>query len=204
MNERFEWSPGRFTQLHGQGDGKWTLLLAHGAGTNQHHPLMDQLAHALVGAGLRVVRFDYPYTSEGRKAPDRAPVLMECHVTVFERVRELVGAPVLAGRSMGGRIGTVIAAGGAEAPAVVAYGYPLHPPGRFDRLRIDHLGSITKPMLFVRGERDTFSRPDLFDAHVRSLVGATVLDIPGEDHSLRKVGTAPLIARETVRFLDGI
>ncbi len=202
---RFEWTPGRYTTLQVDGDAGRVVLLAHGAGTNQHHRLMADLAAGLAGEGLTVVRFDYPYTSEGRKAPDRAPVLIECHRAVFMEVwRRLGEAPVLAGRSMGGRIGSMLAASGAETSAVIAYGYPLHPPGRPDRLRIEHLPAISVPMLFVRGERDALSRADLFDLHIRSLPGASVLDIPAEDHSLRKPGTGPLVARATKQFIDRI
>jgi uncharacterized protein len=198
----FEWSPSRTTRLIEHGGSGRPMLLAPGAGTDQLHPLVMTLAAALVGVGLRVWTFDYPFKAEGRRAPDRPQVLLECHRAVVDHLRQETGElPVLAGRSMGGRLSTMLAAVDPAIPAVAAYGYPLHPPGRPERLRVEHLGLVAAPMFFARGERDTFSRPDLFDRHVRSLAGATILDLPGEDHSLRKPGTAEAIAFATAAFL---
>lgn len=105
---------------------------------------------------------------------------------------------------MGGRIGTMLAAEPQDVPGVIAYGYPLHPVGRPEKLRIDHLESIGVPSLFFRGERDAFSRPDLFDEHVRSLRRATVVDLPGEGHSLTKPGTARILAERSRAFVDAL
>jgi predicted alpha/beta-hydrolase family hydrolase len=105
---------------------------------------------------------------------------------------------------MGGRMATMVAALDHTVPAVVAYGYPLHPPGRPDRLRIEHLPAVMAPMLFIRGERDVFSQPELFDTYIRTLAGASVIDVAGEDHSLRKPATVALIAGETREFLSGL
>jgi predicted alpha/beta-hydrolase family hydrolase len=200
-----EWAAGRWTELVAHGGEGRPLLLAHGAGTDQYHSLVTGLAAALVSAGLRVWTFDYPYKAEGRGAPDQAPTLIACHRAVVLRLHEQTGqVPVLAGRSMGGRMATMVAALDPTIPAVVAYGYPLHPPGRPDRLRIEHLSSVTAPMLFIRGERDVFSQPELFDTYIRGLAGATVIDVAAEDHSLRKPATVAQIARETSAFLSGL
>lgn len=200
-----EWAAGRRTELVAHGGEGRSLLLAHGAGTDQYHPLVSGLAAALVSAGLRVWTFDYPYKAEGRGAPDRAETLIACHRAVISELQQQIGQmPVLAGRSMGGRMATMVAALDPSIPAVVAYGYPLHPPGRPDRLRIEHLSSVTAPMLFIRGERDVFSQPELFDTYIRGLAGATVIDVATEDHSLRKPATVALIARQTSAFLSGL
>lgn len=202
---RVEWAAGRSTEVVAHGGEGTPVLLAHGAGTGQHHPLVTGLASALVSAGLQVWTFDYPYKAEGRKAPDRADTLIACHRAVADHLRHHTGRfPVLAGRSMGGRMATMVAALDHSVPAVVAYGYPLHPPGRPDRLRVEHLPAVTAPMLFFRGERDVFSQPELFDTYIRTLAGATVIDVPGEDHSLRRPATVALIARQTSEFLAGL
>jgi uncharacterized protein len=97
-------------------------------------------------------------------------------------------------------MGTYLAAEGAGVLGVICYGYPLHPPGKPDRLRIDHLGAIQVPMLFFQGDRDALSRSDLFDRHVRSLANATVVDLKA-DHSLGGLKSVELLARETLSFV---
>ncbi len=116
---------------------------------------------------------------------------------------------VLAGRSMGGRMGTMLAAEGIGAAGVVSYAYPLHPAGKPDRLRIDHLAAISVPMLFFQGSRDALSRPDLFDRHVRHLPLATVVDMEGADHSFRGRDWKPdvlyqFLAERTARWIEGL
>ena len=169
-----------------RGDGATTMLLAHGAGTDQRHRSIVGIAAALADRGIRVVTFNYQYTESGRKAPDRAPKLLDCHVAVADRVADRFGGPlVLAGRSMGGRMATMLVAGGYPARGVVLYAYPLHPAGKPDKLRVDHLASVRVPMLFFQGSRDALSRADLFDRHVRPLAGVSVVDMEGADHSFR-------------------
>lgn len=198
-----EWAPDRVVEVIDYGGSGRTLLLAHGAGTDQRHRLVSDLAAGLVAAGWRVLTFDYPYRAEGRRPPDRTPVLLACHRAVFETVSGPTGTPpVLAGRSMGGRVGTMLAAEGLPVPAVIAYGYPLHPADAPERLRVEHLAGIKVPALFVRGERDALARPDLFDLHIRSHPGFRVVDVPGDDHSLGR--STPALVEATVEFLAGV
>lgn len=190
--------------------GSPTMLLAHGAGTNQDHPLVAGTAERLAEDGLGVVTFNYPYTEAGRKAPDRAPRLLACHEAVARAVGSWSpGGVVLAGRSMGGRMATMLAAEGTDAVGVVCLAYPLHPAGKPDRLRVEHLGRIAVPMLFFQGSRDALSRGDLFDTHVRSLPGATVVDMEGADHSFRGRGwtaerVSGIVAEEYARWLASL
>ena len=136
-----------------------------------------------------MITFNYPYTEAGRRAPDRAPKLLACHRAVAEHARHRYGSsPILAGRSMGGRMATMLAAEGSDVAGIVCLAYPLHPAGKPDKLRIEHLPEITVPMLFFQGSRDALSRAELFDEHVRPLPNATVVDMDGADHSFRGRG----------------
>lgn len=202
---KVRWREGSEVTVREAGQGGPTVLLAHGAGTDQDHPLVAGLREALGAVGLKAISFNYPYTEEGRRRPDRQQVLMDCHRAIADWARATFGGPlVLAGRSMGGRIATLIAADGHPVDALVLYAYPLHPAGKPDKLRFDHLPGIEAPMLFFQGSRDPLSRPELFDALVRPI--ATVHDLPGADHSFRIKGTTrdelnSLLAQETQRWL---
>lgn len=213
-SHRIEWDAGRSVAARirpavSNGDAGDMMVLAHGAGTNQDHPGVTELRDALAGVGLTVVTFNYPYTEAGRKAPDRALRLLDCHRAVIRWVGARTGAPVvLAGRSMGGRMASMLAAEGEPCSALIVYGYPLHPAGKPDRLRIEHLPVIKTPTLFFQGDRDALSRPGLFDRHIRRLPGVSVVDVPGADHSFRVPGkdrseVMQLLADRTRAFLEG-
>lgn len=170
------------------GSGKTGVLLAHGAGTDQDHPFMVLLRDALAGQGLKVMTFNYPYTQRGSKRPDRAEKLVECHRGAADRLSSEVDALFLAGRSMGGRMGTYLAAEGYACSGLVLYAYPLHPPGKPDKLRVAHFPDVTVPMLFFQGTRDALSRMELFDRHVRSLPNADVILLEGASHATKGGG----------------
>jgi len=209
---RLEWAPNRSTRVWAAGNPKRdpVVILAHGAGAGADHPLMLGLADQLVAAGAFCVTFNYPYKEEGRRWPDPMNRLLDCHRAVLEWTRTETGrTPVLAGRSMGGRMSTYLASGGERVRALVLYAYPLHPPRRPEKLRSEHLPRIEVPMLFFRGSRDSFSRAELFDRHVRPLRLATVVDLPGLDHSFRGKGhpaeqVNQMVAEESVRWLAGL
>ena len=188
---RVEWAPGKWTSVWAAGDpgSEHVLILAHGAGAGAGHPLVAGLRDQLVAAEAFCVTFNYPYTEEGRRWPDPTHRLLACHRAVSEWVKsQTPRTPVLAGRSMGGRMGTYLAADGYPVRALLLYAYPLHPPSRPDRLRSEHLGRIEVPMLFFRGSRDAFATPELFDREVRALKSAAVVDLEGLDHSFRGRG----------------
>ena len=179
--------------------GSPMMVLAHGAGTDQRHHMVSAIAAAVADSGHGVMTFNYPYTEAGRRAPDRAPKLLECHRAVIAEAHTRDGSPpVVAGRSMGGRMATMLAAEGADVAGVVCLAYPLHPAGKPDRLRIEHLPEITVPMLFLQGSRDALSRSDLFDRHIRPLPNATVVDLDGADHSFRGRGWTPEAVQSTM------
>lgn len=135
------------------------VILAHGAGAGSDSDFMQQMAQLLAARGLYVVRFDFPYMlkrrEDGKKRPpDRAPKLLEAYREV---IAELDRPCVIAGKSMGGRMASLIATEegvSVQVKGCVALGYPFHPLGKPENLRIDHLQSIDLPMLFLQGVRD--------------------------------------------------
>ena len=142
-----------------------TLLLYPGAGSDRDQPSLVAIERSL-GAAASVERLDFPYRREGRRAPDRAPKLMVAIRDDLSAYRRRRGPVVMGGRSMGGRMTTMVAAdvddGGPvdRLAGLVLVCYPLHPPGRPDRLRVEHLVDITVPCLFVSGTKDPFGTPE--------------------------------------------
>jgi predicted alpha/beta-hydrolase family hydrolase len=163
-------------------------LLAHGAGTNQDHPSMVGLRLGLSEAGYTVMTFNYPYTERGSKRPDPAGRLIECHLGAAKDLDERVDRMFLAGRSMGGRIGTHVVADGFPVAGLVLYAYPLHPAGKPENLRIAQFAEIDVAMLFLQGTRDALSRMDLFETHIASLPNAHVELLEGAGHGFRGGG----------------
>ena len=135
------------------------LLLAHGAGAPMDSPFMNSIAEDVTAAGIEVIRFEFEYMAKRRddgirRGPDRAPEL----ITRFKEVLGLVGPAnevVIGGKSMGGRVASMIA-DQVGAAGVVCLGYPFHPPGKPERLRTSHLETIVTPTLIVQGTRDRF------------------------------------------------
>ncbi len=163
-----------------------SVLLAHGAGAGQDHPGVAGIRDRLARAGVRVLTFNYPYTEAGRRRPDAQSTLLDCHRAALAWLEnEAGGDVVLAGRSMGGRMGSYLAAGGAPAQGLVFYAYPLHPAGKPDRLRVEHLANIAAPMVFFSGTRDSLARVELIEEHLQPLPNATIELIDDADHSFR-------------------
>lgn len=164
------------------------LVLAHGAGADMNHEYMSYFAEHLCSKDLAVARFNFRYTDEKRRAPDKQPVLENTYREAIEQViaerspkRLFIG-----GKSMGGRIGSHIVASGVDADGLVYLGYPLHAPGRPDRLRDEHLAAIKVPQLFVEGTRDPFCPLDtLTEVIGKRRLKADVVVIEGGDHSLK-------------------
>lgn len=168
-----------------------TLVVAHGAGAGMDHPFLVGFCRAMGEAGVATLRFNFAYIDRGRRSPDPERVLRETWLAAFEDATGRAGKrPVLAGgKSLGGRIASMCVADGMPAAGLVFLGYPLHPPGKTDRLRAEHLGRIEVPMLFLQGSRDPFAKPDLL-AGVLAGLGerATLVPIEGGDHSFRVRG----------------
>ena len=140
-------------------EGLPTLILAHGAGADSSSEFMTDMAGEIAAHGVRVMRFNFPYmikrAQDGKKRPpDRAPKLIDAYA---ELVEELDTHCVIGGKSMGGRIASMLANGSdvpTQVQGCVALGYPFHPPGKPDNLRTEHLLALKTPTLIAQGTRD--------------------------------------------------
>lgn len=172
--------------IDGPKNAKLTVALAHGAGAPMDSPFMNDVAKGIAEGGFRVARFEFPYmrarrTGGKRGAPDPPPVLRE---TWLDAIRAL-GAErlVVGGKSLGGRIASMVADEGGVR-GLVCFGYPFHPPGRPERLRTAHLAALATPALVLQGERDPFGTPEDV-AGYRLSRAIRVVWIPDGDHSFK-------------------
>lgn len=185
-----------------------TVLLLPGAGSDSTHPSLVAAERWL--APHPCVLADFPYRKQGRKAPDRAPVLL---AAIREEIAALPADQplVLGGRSMGGRMCSMIAAGadGSARPrnlrGLVLVCYPLHPPGKPDALRVEHLPAIDVPTLFISGTADAFGTPDelvRWTATMSPKAKVTHLWLEGRGHDLK--GCDHTIAGAIKDFVDRV
>lgn len=183
--------------------------IAHGAGAGMNHPFMTGVAEGLVSGGVSVLRFNFPYMEARRRAPDPPPVLVDTWKAVIQySLAGSHGLPVVVGgKSLGGRIASMLAAAEGRnfsGAALIFFGYPLHAIGRTDHLRDAHLSRICRPMLFIQGTRDRLARLDLIETLVERLHPLARLHlVVGGDHSLRVQGTKAS-AQETGRGMGHI
>ena len=164
------------------------LVLGHGAGAGMESDFMMFFATHLASDELAVARFNFRYMAAGRRTPDRQPVSEGTFREVVDHLRSDLRPKriYLGGKSYGGRIASHIVAQGAAADALLFLGYPLHPPGRPDRMRDAHLRDIRCPLLFVEGTRDPFCPLETLDAVRKKLAAPTeVLVVKDGDHSLK-------------------
>jgi predicted alpha/beta-hydrolase family hydrolase len=193
-------------------DPEVSLILGHGAGVGQNSAFMVKFAAALAERGIETITFNFAYTEAGRRVPDRNDRLEAAWRRVIAGYRSgEFGAHArrlaIGGKSMGGRIASQVAAtegesNGGGIAGLVFLGYPLHPPGRPEKLRSAHLPKIRAPMLFVQGSRDTFGTPE----ELRPIL--TTLNAPAElcmiedgDHSFKARKTAPLSQAAVFDFI---
>jgi uncharacterized protein len=185
-----------------------TVLLYPGAGSDSNQPSLVAIERAV--APVRCVRADFPYRKAGRKAPDRPEVLM---ASIRETIAELpAGEPlIMGGRSMGGRMCSMVAAGvdGGPAPrnlrGLVLISYPLHPPGQPAKLRVDHLPAIGVPTLFISGTNDAFGKPDELTQWTRTMATKAKVEhvwLDGKGHDLK--GCEAEVAAEVRAFVTRV
>ncbi len=176
-----------------QNQPKVVLILAHGAGAPADSPFMEELAEALDAEGVAVARFEFPYMEKRRqdgkkRPPDRQPRLLEHFRDVLAEVRAEVGnecAILAGGKSMGGRMASLLAAEDNGIDGVVCFGYPFHPPGKPDNWRIDHFPRIECPLLVIQGTRDPFGKPDEVAARQSQLGACQLVWLEGGNHDFQ-------------------
>jgi uncharacterized protein len=171
-------------------DPATAVILAHGAGSDMNSAFLSAVHEGLAAHGYVAVKFNFPYKERGRRPPDPAPVLERCYERVLDAVRTdkktAARRVVIGGKSLGGRMASHLAAKGADVAGLIFLGYPLHPPGKTEQLRIAHLDKIRAPMLFVAGTRDPLCRFDLLEDTIKRLHAPVTLHvIEGGDHSFK-------------------
>ena len=194
-----------------EGAGRGLLVLAHGAGADQRHRVMTHLARGVAARAGDVVTFNFLYTEQRRRTPDRAPVLEQTWTDVVDAIAADFPARtrlVVGGKSMGGRIASQVLA---RPPATEAWqrvsglvllGYPLHPPGKPAELRAAHLPAIRVPVLLVHGTRDPFGTREEVEPVFQSLpVRVDFAFIERGDHGFAVPTSAGLTE---AAVLDGI
>ena len=196
----------------GQGIG---VVIAHGAGNDMTNPLLVAFAEGLAEVGFATLRFNFPYKEKGKKAPDPAAKLYRTWAAAADFLRNhkeaAPGRLVAAGKSMGGRIAAqMVAENKLKADGLVLLGYPLHPPGRKDKLRDTPLFAIKIPMLFFAGTRDSLCDQELLTEVLNKVTAPWELEvIQGGDHSfkvLKSLGvpqekTQARIIKKTIAWL---
>jgi len=168
-----------------------TVVLGHGAGADQLSGFMRMVAAGLAARGFDAMTFNFLYKEQGRSVPDPKAKLELCYRAVIDAALKhkklKANRLIIGGKSMGGRIASQVAAANPDGiDGLVFLGYPLHPPGRLDKMRDEHLKDIKAPMLFVQGSRDAFGTADEISATIeKHRLPATLFPIAGGDHSFK-------------------
>ena len=173
------------------GAGSPVLVVAHGAGAGMDHPFLVGFARAANDLGVATMRFNFPYVDARRRSPDTPAVAVGTWLAAFSAATDRAGGAAVAagGKSFGGRMASLAVAEGMPAAGLVFLGYPLHAPGKPERIRDEHLYGIRVPMLFVEGTRDPFARADLLAGVLKKLGKvATLHSVEGGDHSFKVRG----------------
>ncbi|QRY61055.1 alpha/beta fold hydrolase [Gordonia sp. PDNC005] len=186
-----------------------TVILAHGAGSNRSSVLLRALSEALVARGLVVARIDLPYRQQrpkGPPSPARSGTDREGIRAAVDMLRETTSGPlIIGGQSYGGRQASMVAADDPRiCDGLLLTSYPLHPPGKPEKARTEHLPQIVAPTLIVHGRTDAFGTSDEF-ADAITLFGGPVrlLEIEKADHSLKpdRSGVGPATAAAAEEWL---
>ena len=172
------------------GSGPAGLILTPGAAAGRDQPGLVAIDQAVTQVGVVVERVEFPGQAAGKRRPDPPAVCIQTVRTATSELADRLGVPTsrvaVGGRSMGGRMCSMAVAEGLEVAGLVLVSYPLHPPGRPDRLRTEHFPALDVPCLFVSGTRDAFGSPDELESATASIPGpVTHVWLEGGDHGLR-------------------
>jgi uncharacterized protein len=166
------------------------LILTPGASARRDHPALLAIDRAVTDSGLVVERVEFPGQAAGKRRPDPPEVCIQTIRTAAAELAARLDVPAtqiaLGGRSMGGRMCSLAIVEGVKAAALVLVSYPLHPPGRPDRLRTSHFPELNLPCLFVSGRRDAFGTTAELESETATIPGPVTLVFVDGDHSLRK------------------
>jgi predicted alpha/beta-hydrolase family hydrolase len=183
------------------------VLLAHGAGADMCAPALVTVSDALAEAAIASLRFNYPYKTAGRRAPDRPATLEAATRAAADELAHRSGLPaerlVLGGRSMGGRMASNIVSDEADpvpALGLLLLGYPLHPAGKPERRRDDHFPRIRCPVLFVSGTRDALAPKDALTTSARRIPGPVQFHwLDTADHGFRPLRSSGRTVEDVLR-----
>ena len=198
-------------RLTGSRKSRRALVLANGAGADMDSDFQRYFT-AELGRHMLVANFNFLYQEQGRKAPDRPALLEETYLAVLAALMKKTGLKsgdiAIGGKSMGGRIAARVA-DRAQPAALVYLGYPLHAPGKQDKLRDEAIRAVKVPQLFLSGDRDPFADPALLRKTVKKIKKAELVVVPGGEHSFKVLKKSGLdqdqvlsdAAATVVRFL---
>jgi predicted alpha/beta-hydrolase family hydrolase len=166
------------------------LILTPGASAGRGQSGLVAIDEAVTSAGVTVERVEFPGQAAGKRRTDPPAVCIETVRTATAGLAEQLAVPIgriaIGGRSFGGRMCSLAAAEGLRVGALVLVSYPLHPPGRPERLRTEHFGELDLPCLFVSGRRDAFAGAEELERETAAIPGPVTLQFVDGDHSLRK------------------
>ncbi len=181
------------------------LLLTPGASAGRDQSGLVAIDQAVTRLGIEVERVEFPGRAAGKRRPDPPEICIQTVRTATAELADRLKVPTrrvaIGGRSMGGRMCSMAVAQGLEVAALVLVSYPLHPPGRPDRLRTDHFPALDLPCLFVSGRRDPFGAPAELEQETAAIPGPVTLVFVEGDHSLRK--REPEVADIVATWLAG-
>lgn len=202
MEVQIAFDGGFVTGVTAGGPGDVGVLLAHGAGAGQDHPWMGAMRDGLAACGLFVMSFNYRYAEAGKRAPDRMPMLLTVHRAAADALAAQCERVVIAGKSMGGRVGShLVGDEGWPAAALVYFAYPLVPLGTGVPRPTGHLDVIEAPQLFFAGTRDRLSPPDLMAPIAAGVRDGTLVIVEDGDHSFKMLKRS---TRSTEEALDAV
>lgn len=166
------------------------LVVTPGASAGREHSGLVAIETAVTPLGIAVVRIEFPGQAAGKRRTDPPAVCIATVRDAATALAEHLDVPLdriaVGGRSFGGRMCSMAVADGLEAAALVLVSYPLHPPGKPDRLRTEHFPALAVPCLFVSGRRDAFATTDELERETTAIPGDVTLSFVDGDHSLRK------------------